>query len=139
MTLGQRGNTSAQRFPIERRLALRDARTGAWRIIDRDSIDWIRTAGRGRVHGSVSGQPQTWRITISELERTLDPKVWLRIHRSVIVNAERIREVKPLHKGEYAITLADGTVFDSGRTYRAVVERFLDLLRGAATRPPPRS
>jgi hypothetical protein len=48
----------------------------------------------------------------------------------VVVNADRIREVKPLHKGEFAITLADGTVFDSGRTYRTVVERFLDQLRG---------
>ena len=112
-----------------RRLAVRDARTGAWRIVDRDSIDWIRTAGRGRVRASVGGRAQTWKIKISDVERRLDPTLWFRIHRRVIVNADRIREVKPLQKGEYAITLADGTVFDSGRTYRAVIERFLDRLR----------
>lgn len=130
MSLGQRGHSSAQGFPADRRLAVRDARTGAWHIVDRYSIDWIRTAARGRVRASVAGRRETWRITISELEQTLDPDVWFRIHRSLIVNADRIREVKPLQKGEYAITLADGTVFDSGRTRRAVIERFLERLRG---------
>ena len=130
MTSRQRGNSAAQDFPTDRRLAVRDARTGAWQIVDRESIDWIRTAGRGRVRASVGGRQQTWNIKISDVERRLDPNVSFRIHRSVIVNADRIREVKPLQKGEYAITLADGTVFDSGRTHRTVIERFLERLRG---------
>ena len=90
------------------RLAVRDARTGAWRIIDVDSIDWVRTAGRGQVRASVGGRAQTWRIKISDLERRLDPRVWVRIHRSVIVNAERIREViRPAVEEEAARTQAE--------------------------------
>ena len=82
MSSGQRGNSSAQGHPLHRRLAVRDARTGAWRIVDRDSIDWVRTAGRDRVRASVGGRAQTWKIKISDLERRPGQGAWLRIHRS---------------------------------------------------------
>ena len=41
------------------------------------------------------------------------------------MNIRHIRQVKPLLKGEFAIVRTDGTVLDTGRTYRAIVESFL--------------
>ncbi len=56
----------------------------------------------------------------------LDPDVFLRVHRSWIVNSERIRTVEPLWKGEYMLQLANGKSLGTGRTYRAVIEAFLN-------------
>jgi two-component system LytT family response regulator len=107
------------------RIALQDGRTGTWHIVNRDDIDWLGADGSARVLVHIGKEAYLWRKTLSELEHALDPKVFLRIHRSYIVNAGHIRQVKPLLKGEFAIILADGTVLDTGRTYRAVVEEFL--------------
>ena len=107
------------------RIALQDGRTGTWHIVSRDEIDWIGTDGSSRVLVHVGKESYLWRKTLAEIEHTLDPGVFLRVHRSYIVNTAHIRQVKPLLKGEFAIVLADGTMLDTGRTYREAVERFL--------------
>jgi two-component system LytT family response regulator len=107
------------------RIALQDGRTGTWHIVSRDEIDWIGTDGSSRVLVHVGKESYLWRKTLAEIEHTLDPGVFLRVHRSYIVNTAHIRQVKPLLKGEFAIVLTDGTMLDTGRTYREAVERFL--------------
>ncbi len=107
------------------RIALQDGRTGTWHIVSRDEIDWIGTDGSARVLVHVGKESYLWRKTLAEIEHTLDPAVFLRVHRSYIVNTAHIRQVKPLLKGEFAIVLTDGTMLDTGRTYREAVERFL--------------
>lgn len=107
------------------RVALQDGRTGTWHIVSRDEIDWIGAEGSARVLVHIGKESYLWRKTLAELEHTLDPRVFLRMHRSYIVNTGRIRQVKPLLKGEFAIVLADGTMLDTGRTYREAVENFL--------------
>lgn len=107
------------------RIALQDGRTGTWHIVSRDEIDWIGTDGSSRVLVHVGKESYLWRKTLAEIEHTLDPGVFLRVHRSYIVNTAHIRQVKPLLKGEFAIVLTDGTMLDTGRTYRESVERFL--------------
>ncbi|MGH7617666.1 MAG: LytTR family DNA-binding domain-containing protein, partial [Gemmatimonadaceae bacterium] len=107
------------------RIALQDGRTGTWQIVSRDEIDWISADRAARVLVHIGKESFPWRKTLSELEHALDPSVFLRVHRSCIVNVGHIRQVKPLLKGEFAIILADGTILDTGRTYRAVVESFL--------------
>ena len=88
-------------------------------------IDWIEAAGNyvrlhaGRESHLVQG-------TMSRLEGRLDPNVFLRVHRSAIVNITRIRELHPLFHGEYAIKLADGTELTSGRGYRDNLQRLLE-------------
>ena len=54
------------------------------------------------------------------------PPNFLRVHRSFIVQADRIHSIEPLFKGDYVITLRGGTKLQSGRTYR---ERIQQLLR----------
>lgn len=109
------------------RIAVLDSETGIWQIVDRDDIDWIQADGSARVRVHVRGHTYSWRKTLSELEHTLDPRAFLRIHRSYIVNIARITQVKPLQRGEYAVILDDDAMFDSGRTYRDTIERFLEL------------
>ena len=93
--------------------------------MSRDEIDWIGTDGSSRVLVHVGKEAYLWRKTLAEIEHTIDPGIFLRVHRSYIVNTAHIRQVKPLLKGEFAIVLTDGTMLDTGRTYREAVERFL--------------
>ena len=65
------------------------------------------------------------RETMNAFEARLDPEKFLRIHRSTIVNIERIKEVQPWFKGEYVVTLRDGTELSLSRTYRDKLRQFL--------------
>jgi two-component system LytT family response regulator len=56
-------------------------------------------------------------VTMNTLEKSLDPEVFLRVHRSLIVNVGRIKELQHGPHGEYLITLQNGTQLRSGRTY----------------------
>jgi len=47
-------------------------------------------------------------VTMNTLEKSLDPETLLRIHRSIIVNVDRIKDVQSATHGEYVITLRDG-------------------------------
>lgn len=115
------------------RIALRDDKTGTWHIVNRDDVDWIGADGSARVRVHIGKESYVLRKTLAELEHALDPRAFLRVHRSYIVGTAHIRYVKPLLKGEYGIVLRDGTILDSGRTYRAAVERFLHERAGQLT------
>ncbi len=73
-----------------------------------DDIDWIEAEGNYvRLH--VGSQSHLLRETMKGMEAVLDQSQFIRIHRSTIVNADRIRELQPLFHGEYAVLLQDGT------------------------------
>jgi two-component system LytT family response regulator len=55
----------------------------------------------------------------------LDPDRFLRIHRSLIGNVDRLREVHTYGKGSYVLVLADGTQLTSSTGYRVEVERLI--------------
>ena len=59
------------------------------------------------------------RETISSLEEQLDPKQFLRIHRSAIVKIDRIKEMQPWFHGEYRIIMENGKQLALSRNYRA--------------------
>ncbi len=67
------------------------------------------------------------RRTLAELEERLDPGRFARVHRSAIVNVQRVREIQPLSHGDGSLLLADGTRVRLSRTYR---DRFARLLGG---------
>jgi two-component system LytT family response regulator len=56
-------------------------------------------------------------VTMNTLEKSLDPETFLRIHRSLIVNLQRIKEIQPAGHGEYRLLLSGGIRLHSGRTY----------------------
>ena len=59
------------------------------------------------------------RETISSLEEQLDPKQFLRIHRSAIVKIDRIKEMQPWFHGEYRIIMENGKQLALSRNYRS--------------------
>lgn len=85
-------------------------------------INWIE-ADRNYVKLHVAGAAHTIRERISHLEETLDPTQFARIHRSTIVNLNRIREMQQWFSGDYVVILEDGTRLRLSRHYREQVER----------------
>ena len=102
------------------------ARTGGKIIIVRvEDVDWIEAAANYvRVH--IGAQQFLVRETMANLEARLDPEKFLRIHRSVIVRKDRIKELEPLFQGDYSVVLADGTRLTSSRGYRDKIQSFLN-------------
>lgn len=89
-----------------------------------EESDWVEAEGNYvRIH---SGK-ETYLIreTISSLETQLNPKRFLRIHRSTIVNIERIKELQPWFHGDYRILLKDGTQLTMSRSYREKLHEIL--------------
>ena len=97
-----------------KRLAVRTA--GKTILVDVAEIDWVEAA-ENYVQLHSGRASHLLHVTMNTLEKSLDPAVFLRIHRSVIVNVTRIRELQPVMHGEYAITLASGARLQSGRNY----------------------
>jgi len=85
-------------------------------------IDWIE-ADRNYVRLHVGKTAHTIRERISHLEETLDPLLFARIHRSTIVNLNRVREMQQWFSGDYVVILEDGTRLRLSRHYRDRVEK----------------
>ena len=86
-----------------------------------EEIDWIEAAGNyAGLH--IKEKTHLIRETMSDLEARLSPELFLRIHRSTIVNLGRIKALEPVSNGEYVLTLHDGTRLASSRSYRAGVQ-----------------
>jgi two-component system, LytTR family, response regulator len=82
-----------------------------------DEIDWIEAEGKYvRLH--VGRESYLLREAISNIEAQLDPKKFPRIHRSTIVNIERVRELQALFNNEYHVILHDGTELTLSHSYR---------------------
>jgi two-component system LytT family response regulator len=89
-------------------------------------IDWIEAEG-DYMKFHVGGKSHLMRETMARLEARLDPKHFVRIHRSTIVNLDRVRKLSPSFVGEYAVVLHDGTKLKLSRGYQ---ERLQKLLKG---------
>jgi two-component system, LytTR family, response regulator len=106
------------------RLAIRV--DGKHLLLPTDSIDWIEAVDDYvRIH--IAKTSHLVRGTLASFHARL-PSVFMRIHRSAIVNTSRIKEVFPNEQGDFRITLQDGTRLPSGRSYRSTVAEFLRSL-----------
>ena len=65
-------------------------------------------------------------VAMSSLEKSLDPETFLRIHRSILVNVGRIKELEPALHGEYVVTLDNDVRLRSGRTYHEKLKALAD-------------
>ena len=72
-----------------------------------------------------SKEKVTWRTTLTEAGQGLDP-VFLRVHRSYIVNTRHVKRVSRIGKGEYFLVMANGDKVGTGRSYRETVEAFVN-------------
>lgn len=87
-------------------------------ILNTADIDRIDADGN---YVTIHAQGATWplRESLTALERRLDPKRFVRVHRGHIVNLDRIREIQPWDSGDYRIVLADGSHVNFSRRYRS--------------------
>ncbi|MEM1055563.1 MAG: LytTR family DNA-binding domain-containing protein [Bacteroidota bacterium] len=121
---GEEAQAEDSEAPLTR-LAIR---TGSrYDLVEVDEIDWIEGAG---VYARlvVGDKAHLLRTPLAELERRLDAGRFVRIHRSTIVNLDRVREARGHAHGEYVLGLRDGTRLKVSRTYSDRIRAFLDGL-----------
>ncbi len=116
------GGTRSQRPPraLSNCYAVRSK--GKVTFVRHADIDWVEADGDYvRLHAG----PRSWmlRETMASVERRLGQRRFLRIHRSTIVNVDRIRELRSFENGDYAVLLHDATELRLSRTYREAVAR----------------
>jgi two-component system, LytTR family, response regulator len=94
-------------------------------FVEMNEIDWIEVAG-DYVLVHTRGEKYIVRETMNDMEQNLDPACFVRIHRSTIVNIDRIKELQPHYRGDYVVILHSGLKLTLGRTYREKVLSFLN-------------
>jgi len=106
---------------LERLIVKTNGRTIFLRI---DEIDWVEAAGN-YVKLHVGNESHLIRETMNGLEQQLNPQQFIRIHRSTIINIEKIKELEPYFNGEYKVILNNSTQLILSRNYR---ENFTNVL-----------
>jgi two-component system LytT family response regulator len=97
---------------------------GCVTFLDVDDIDWIEAAGV-YVYLHVGARTHLYRSSVAQLIQRLDPKRFVRIHRSAAVNTSRIRELQARSHGDYTLVLKDGKELTLSRAYRSQIEGWL--------------
>lgn len=90
-----------------------------------DDIDWVEAAAN-YVRLNVGRESYLFRETISGASERLNPSQFIRIHRSMIVNVGKIKELIPVNSGEYVVVLKSGKELSCSRGYRANVQDLID-------------
>ena len=93
-------------------------------FIDVSDMDWIEAAG-DYLYIHVNRHKYLIRQTLSEIQERLDPTRFQRIHRSTIVNLNRIQELQSQDHGDYHVILKDGTALKLSRSFRSTLEEAL--------------
>ena len=86
-------------------------------LVRADDIHWVEAADN-YVELHTAGGSHLLRGSITGMQERLDPSRFLRIHRRIIVNVDRIVSMQPWGQGEYVVRLSDGTEVNSSRSYR---------------------
>ncbi len=97
---------------------------GTTRFIRAVDIDWIEAAGV-YVTLHVGGKELLYRAALNDLAEKLDPRRFVRVHRSALVNIESILHLEPISHGEFEAVLKNGARTRVSRTYRVQLEKRL--------------
>ncbi len=122
MELMRQPGAAARQRP--NRLAVRSS--GKVFFVKMEEIDWVEAADNYVVL-HLRNETHILRETMNSIQTRLDPGKFLRVHRSRIVNIERIKELQPWFHGEYLIVLNDGTQLTLSRSYR---EKLMEVMAG---------
>ncbi len=90
-----------------------------------DEIDWVEAAAN-YVRIYVGKQSYLLRRGIGEIADRLDPSQFIRIHRSAIVNVQKIKELQPVNCGEYIVVLRDGKELSCSRGFRSGLQQLIE-------------
>jgi two-component system LytT family response regulator len=111
----------------ESRVANRLVIKAAGRVVflDLEEIDWVEAAAN-YVKLHVGKESYLLREAIGHISQRLDPDLFLRVHRSTIVNVRRIKELQPCNSGEYILVLKDGKELSCSRGYRTGLHQLIE-------------
>jgi len=97
---------------------------GCITFLDVNEVDWLEAAGV-YIYLHAGPKRHLYRSSVTQLLQRLDPQRFVRIHRSAAVNTARIRELRSLSHGDFALILKDGTELTLSRAYRSQIEAWL--------------
>jgi two-component system LytT family response regulator len=97
---------------------------GCISFLDVNDVDWMEAAGV-YIYLHVGAKKHLYRSSVTQLLQRIDPERFVRIHRSAAVNTSRIRELRSMSHGDYALILKDGTELTLSRAYRTQMEGWL--------------
>ncbi len=106
--------------PIDRPERFLVRKLGREFLIAAGDIEWLQASGN-YVNLHVHGRDYPLRSTIGSIESRLDPRRFVRVHRSYIVNLDRVAMIEPLDTGDARVHLKDGTALPCSRRYRTVL------------------
>ena len=89
-----------------------------------DEISWVEAAGN-YVNLHAGTEAYVLRESMKNMETRLDPELFVRIHRSAIVNVNLIRELQPWFHGEYVVILHDGTRLMASRVFSDRLDKLI--------------
>lgn len=92
-------------------------------FVDVEKIDWIEASGNYAKIITAKNK-HLIRSTLKYLEKRLDPTQFVRVHKSTIVNINRVKELEQWFTGDYEILLDNGETLKMSRNYRDILERF---------------
>jgi hypothetical protein len=121
-------DTGAPMESIERPERFLIRKVGKEFLLSAAEIEWIKAQGN-YVNLRVNGHDYPLRSTMSAIETRLDPRRFVRVHRSYILNLRHMRRFHPVESGDARATMADGAEVPVSR-------RYLDVLRSAAVELP---
>lgn len=98
-------------------------------LIAANDIDWVQSQAN-YVGLRVNGHDYLLRSTLAEFARQLDPARFVQVHRSYLVNLDRVVEIEPLDSGDARLRLRDGGLVPCSRRHRADLEA---AITGTAT------
>jgi two-component system LytT family response regulator len=93
-------------------------------FVKASDVDWI-AADDYYIKLQLTGKSHLLRLSMNELEEQLDPKRFVRIHRSTIVNLDRVKELQQHPSGEYVVVLKNGMELKLSRSRRERLEQLL--------------
>ncbi len=103
------------------RIAIKDG--GETTLVSVTDIGWVDAAGDYMcVHAK--GQTHIMRVTMKDLESQLDPTIFQRVHRSTIVNLDKVTKVCSHMNGEFHLILDNGSTIKMSRSYKEKVKHF---------------
>ena len=112
----ERQRTRKTRIPIRN--------DGRVRLLPVADIDWVESSDNHvKIH--VGNNVYTIRHTLQNMEQSLSPADFVRVHRGSLVNVSRIKEIQPWFNGEYVVLLLDGTQVKTSRGYRGRLEALI--------------
>ncbi len=115
------GTELSPKYPDK--IAIKDG--GDITLVPIAEIEWVDAAGDYMcIHAA--GQIHIMRITMKQLEVQLDPSLFQRVHRSTLINLNRVEKICSHINGEYHLILKGGTRLKMSRSYKDKIQRFFD-------------